>query len=170
MYEIDQKEWDVSVSVSSASLKTLTIKSTDCLESFSFDTPSLVYLSYSDFVAEDYCFHGLFHHVTAKCGDACDCVSRQDRGRSLTSCPLKILEIKGLQGTMKEMNIVKHFLEYFPCLREIKIYMEESDPTQLKVTEGSQVIAEKMEINNKLSSCNIQLLLIGCLYKKWTAQ
>jgi len=71
---------------------------------------------------------------------------------------------------MKEMNIVKHFLEYFPCLREIKIYMEESDPTQLKVTEGSQVIAEKMEINNKLSSCNIQLLLIGCLYKKWTAQ
>ncbi|KAG7543772.1 F-box domain [Arabidopsis thaliana x Arabidopsis arenosa] len=113
---------------------------------------------------------GLLHHVTDKCGDACDCVSREDRGRSLTSCPVKVLEIKGFQGTTKEMHMIKHFLDYFPCLKETKIYMEENDPTQLKVTEVSEVIAEKMELNNKSSSCNIQLLLSGGLYKKWTAK
>ncbi|CAH8277409.1 unnamed protein product [Arabidopsis lyrata] len=113
---------------------------------------------------------GLLHHVTDKCGDACDCVSREDKGRSLISCPVKVLEIKGFQGTTKEMHMIKHFLDYFPCLKETKIYMEENDPTQLKVTEVSEVIAEKMELNNKSSSCNIQLLLSGGLYKKWTAK
>ncbi|KAG7543774.1 F-box domain [Arabidopsis thaliana x Arabidopsis arenosa] len=281
---IHWKELDVTVSVSlsSASLKTLTIKFIECFDTFSLDTPSLVYLSYSDFVAEDYSvakmenlfearinlcvieedisiarapyndlleddeynvvlrfanvgklmngirnvrylvlspdtlevlslccesmpvfknlksltikseesrgwqampvllrnsphletlvLEGLFHYVTDKCGDACDCVSREGKGRSLTSCPVKVLEIKGFQGTMKEMNIIKHFLDYFPCLKEIKIYMEENDPTQLRVPEVSEVIAEMMEHYEKSSSCNVQLLVGGYLYKKWTAQ
>ncbi|CAL9224399.1 unnamed protein product, partial [Arabidopsis halleri] len=52
--DIDWKVWDVTVTVSSASLKTITINRSGFLDSLSFDTPSLVYLCYSDFVAEDY--------------------------------------------------------------------------------------------------------------------
>ena len=104
--------------------------------------------------------------MTNKCGDACDCVSREDKGRSLTSCPVKVLEIKGFQGTTKEMNMIKHFLEYFPCLKELKMYMEENDPAQLRVPEV--ITGEMMERYKKSSSCNVQLLVGGKLYKKWT--
>ncbi|XP_010512119.1 PREDICTED: F-box/LRR-repeat protein At3g58930-like isoform X2 [Camelina sativa] len=37
---------------------------------------------------------GLLHYETDKCGDACDCISREDKGHSLTSCPVKMLEIQ----------------------------------------------------------------------------
>ncbi|CAH8277408.1 unnamed protein product [Arabidopsis lyrata] len=286
LHSIHWKELDVmtvSISLSSASLKTLTIKFIECFDTFSLDTPSLVYFSYSDFVVGDYSvakmenlfearislcvidedislarvpyndlleddeynvvlrfanvgklmngirnvrylvlspdtlevlslccqsmpvfknlkllaikseesrgwqampvllrnsphletlvLEGLFHYVTDKCGDACDCVSREGKGRSLTSCPIKVLEIKGFQGTMKDMNIIKHFLDYFPCLKEIKIYMEENDTTQLRVPEVSEFITgEMMEHYKKSSSCNVQLLVGSYLYKKWTAQ
>ena len=48
--------------------------------------------------------------------------------------------------------------------------MEENDPTQLRVPEVSEVIKEMMEHYEKSSSCNVQLLVGGYLYKKWTAQ
>jgi len=56
MNHIYWKELDVNVhvSVSSASLKTLTIKCIVCLHTKSFDTPSLAYLSYSDYAMGDY--------------------------------------------------------------------------------------------------------------------
>ncbi|XP_020874866.1 F-box/LRR-repeat protein At5g38396-like isoform X2 [Arabidopsis lyrata subsp. lyrata] len=98
---------------------------------------------------------GLLHYVTDKCGDACDCVTREEKGRSLTSCPVKVLEIKRFQGTMKEMHMIKHFLDYFPRLKEIKIYIDENSITP----EVSKVIAERMELYNKLSNCNVQLLV-----------
>ncbi|XP_020880546.1 putative F-box protein At3g58820 isoform X1 [Arabidopsis lyrata subsp. lyrata] len=101
---------------------------------------------------------GLLHHVTDKCGDACDCISREDKGRSLTSCPVKMLEIRGFRGTMKEMTMIKHFLVYFPCLKEMNIYVEENDPTELRVPEVSKCIMQMMEEYNKLSSCNVELL------------
>jgi len=98
------------------------------------------------------------HFVTDKCGDACDCVSREEKGRSLTSCPVKTLEIKEFQGTMEEMYMVTHFLDYFPCLKELKIYIEGNDHTQREV---SEVIAEKIKLYNKSSSCNVQLMVSG---------
>ncbi|CAL9224383.1 unnamed protein product [Arabidopsis halleri] len=271
MVDIVWKDCDVAdVTVSSASLKTITINSSGCLDTLSFDTPSLVYICYSDYVVGDYplakmgnlfearislcvieeditrarapnndwleddednvvlgfgnvgklmngirnirylylspntlevlshcceslpvfnnlkslsiksdesrgwqampvllrnCPHletlvleGLLHHVTDKCGDACDCVSREEKGRSLTSCPVKVLEIKEFQGTMKEMHMIKHFLDYFPCLKELKIYITENDPTKREV---SEVTAEKIKLYNKSSSCNVQLLVSG---------
>ncbi|XP_010431550.1 PREDICTED: putative F-box protein At3g58820 [Camelina sativa] len=92
---------------------------------------------------------GLLHQVTYKCGDACDCVSREDKGRSLTSCPVKVLEIKAFQGRIEEMHMIKHFLDYFPCLKEVKIFMEGNGPTQLRDPEASEVIIEKMKLYNK---------------------
>ncbi|XP_019089372.1 PREDICTED: F-box/LRR-repeat protein At1g52650-like, partial [Camelina sativa] len=83
--------------------------------------------------AETLVLEGLLHYVTDNCGDACDCLSRKEKGRSLTSCPVKLLEIKGFQGTSKEMHMIKHFVDYFPCLEEIKIfYKGENCPLQLR--------------------------------------
>jgi len=107
------------------------------------------------------CLQALLHHVTDKCGDACACVSREEKGRSLKSCPVKVLEIKEFQGTMKEMHMIKHFLDYLPCLKEMKIsYMKKNDhTTQFRVI--PQVIAEMVEHYNKLSNCNVQLVVSG---------
>ncbi|XP_019082695.1 PREDICTED: putative F-box/LRR-repeat protein At5g38386 [Camelina sativa] len=248
---ISRKE---DINVSNASLKSLTIDTSFRSGPYSFDTPSLIYFSYTGFVPNDYtlvkmenlseaqirlfatryevmelmnairnvryldlsgetlevlslccesimpifnnlksltikrdasrgwqalpvlisnCPHletlvieGLLHQVTYKCGDACDCVSREDKGQSLTSCPVKVLQIKAFQGRVNEMHMIKHFLDYFPCLKEVKIFMEGNGPTQLRDPEAFEVIIEKMELYNKLYSCNVQLLVSGNLYKK----
>ncbi|CAF2059523.1 unnamed protein product [Brassica napus] len=102
---------------------------------------------------------GLVHHVTDKCGDVCDCISREDKGLSLTVCPVKEMKMKihGFQGTMEEMAMIKHFLEYFQCLKEMEVYAEENNnPTQLG---GNQRVLEMFELYNKLSSCNVQLFI-----------
>nr|XP_018439444.1 PREDICTED: putative F-box protein At3g58820 isoform X2 [Raphanus sativus] len=109
----------------------------------------------------------LVHHVTDECGDACDCISRDGKGLSLTVCPVKELEIQGFRGTMKEMAMIKHFLDYFPCLKEMEIYVEENDPTQLGNREISKLVQEMFELYNKLSSCNVQLLVNDYLEQKW---
>jgi hypothetical protein len=115
---------------------------------------------------------GVLHNVTDKCGDACDCISREDKGRSLTSCPVKMLEIRGFRGTMKEMTMMKHFLDYFLCLKAMNIYVEENDPTELRFPEVSKCIMQMMEEYNKLSSCNVELLVTDYFYfsEKWTAK
>ncbi|RID54507.1 hypothetical protein BRARA_G01823 [Brassica rapa] len=100
---------------------------------------------------------GLVHHVTDKCGDVCDCISREDKGLSLKVCPVKVMEIYGFRGTMKEMAMIKHFLDYFPSLKEMEVYAEENNnPTQLG---GNQRVLEMFKLYNKLSSCNVQLFI-----------
>ncbi|ESQ38155.1 hypothetical protein EUTSA_v10028613mg [Eutrema salsugineum] len=113
---------------------------------------------------------GLLHYVTDKCGDACACISREDKGRSLTSCPVNRLEIQRFRATMKEMTMIKHFLDYFPCLKRMDVYIEENEPTQLRNSEVSDHILEIFELYNKLSSCNVRLLVSDYLDEKWTAQ
>ncbi|KAG2324766.1 hypothetical protein Bca52824_007494 [Brassica carinata] len=99
---------------------------------------------------------GLVHRVTDKCGDVCDCISREDKGLSLKLCPVKVMEIHGFQGTMEEMAMIKHFLDYFPCLKEMEVYAEENNnPTQLE----NQRVLKMFELYNKLSSCNVQLFI-----------
>ncbi|XP_019099951.1 PREDICTED: LOW QUALITY PROTEIN: putative F-box/LRR-repeat protein At3g58880 [Camelina sativa] len=208
--------------VSSASLKTLTIGSANSLHTLSFDTPNLLCLNHSALVREDYplvnleklveahikldrgismydnvpkllsgicsvqklylspgtlevlglccqampvfnnltfldiesnmnilwkampvllknCPHletlvmkgGLVHCITDYCGDACTCKSRKEKGRSLTSCPVKRLEIREFQGRSIEMDMIKHFLDYFPCLKDMEIYVEDGRPEHL---------------------------------------
>jgi len=82
---------------------------------------------------------------------------------------VKKLEIRGFRGTMKEMTMIKHFLVYFLCLKEMNIYVEEYDPTELRFPQVSKVIIQMMEEYNKLSSCNVQLLITDYLSEKWTA-
>lgn len=114
---------------------------------------------------------GLLHYVTDKCGDACPCIAREDRGRSLRSCPVKMLEIQGFRGTMKEMNMIKHFLEYFPCLKRLDVFVEDNDPTQLRNDQVSELVIEMFELYSKLwPSSNVKVLVSDFLDAKWTAQ
>jgi hypothetical protein len=87
---------------------------------------------------------GLLHSVTDKCGDACDCISREDKGRSLISCPVKKLEVRGFRGTIREKEMIRHFLEYFPCLDEMEIDAEENDSTNFEVPRILKVVAYRL--------------------------
>jgi len=106
-----------------------------------------------------FCFQGLVHHVTDKCGDACDCIFRKDKGRSLKSCPVKVVEIKEFRVTMKEMHLIEHFLDNFPCLKEMKIYREEYDPSPFgNDPQVDDLILDMIEEYKDIYSCNVQLL------------
>ncbi|CAH8390336.1 unnamed protein product [Eruca vesicaria subsp. sativa] len=89
---------------------------------------------------------GLLHHVTDKCGDVCDCISLEDKGRSLLSCPVKKLEIRGFQGTVREKEMIRHFLESFPCLDVMEVYADQNanDPTNLEENRFYKIIAYKV--------------------------
>ncbi|XP_009150780.2 F-box/LRR-repeat protein At3g58930 [Brassica rapa] len=91
---------------------------------------------------------GLLHHVTDKCGDVCDCITREDKGRSLSSCPVKKLEIRGFQGTVREKEMIRHFLESFPCLDEMEVYADQSDndPTNVEVNRIYKIVAYKVHV------------------------
>ncbi|CAH8259110.1 unnamed protein product [Arabidopsis lyrata] len=113
-------------------------------------------------------FEGLVHDVTDKCGDACDCIYRKEKGRSLKSCPVKVVEIKEFRVTMKEMHLIEHFLDNFPCLKEMKIYREEYGPSQFRNDPAVyDLILDMIEEYKDLYSCNVQLLE-PC--DKWTEQ
>ncbi|OAP07106.1 hypothetical protein AXX17_AT2G19500 [Arabidopsis thaliana] len=71
---------------------------------------------------------GLLHCVTFDCGDACNCISREEKCRSLASFPVKRLEIREFQGQLREKNMIKHFLYYLPCLKEMDIYVKDDLP------------------------------------------
>ncbi|CAG7890727.1 unnamed protein product [Brassica rapa] len=102
---------------------------------------------------------GLVHHVTKQCGDACDCIHKKHKGRSLKSCPVKMFVIRGFTGTMKEMNMIEHFLDYFPCLEEMNIYIEEDVPTPLKYDrQFAERVLEMIEEFDYSYKCNVQLL------------
>jgi len=110
--------------------------------------------------------------VTNKCGDACDYVSREDKGRSLVSCPVKKLQIKGFRGTIRELEMIKHFLYSFRCLEKVEIYAEEKGRTRtdLEVPGMFELIARMLRLYNEFYSCDVQFLVRSSLDKKWTAQ
>ncbi|CAA7024411.1 unnamed protein product [Microthlaspi erraticum] len=93
---------------------------------------------------------GLIHDVTDKCGDACPCISREDRGLSLKSCPVNRLEIQEFRGTMKEMVIIKHFLDFLPSLKRFDVFVEDDEPTQLRNAELSNCVVEMFALYGKL--------------------
>lgn len=116
------------------------------------------------------CFQGLLHLVTDTCGDVCDCISREDKGRSLTSCPVKRIEIQGFIGTMREITMINHFLDYFPCLKEIDITVEGYGPTKIGVPEVTDLKVQMMKLYKKSLSCNVEIAVCESLFRKLLAQ
>ncbi|KFK22618.1 hypothetical protein AALP_AAs68706U000100 [Arabis alpina] len=108
---------------------------------------------------------GLLHFKTDKCGDACDFVSRADKGRSLASCPVKKLKIQRFRGTIRELVMIKNFLDSFSCLKEMNIYAEEDYPTNLDFN------VKTLRLYNNCCTCDVQFKARGrwLLHKKWTS-
>ena len=84
--------------------------------------------------------------MTDKCGDVCDCISREDKGRSLLSYPVKKLEIREFKGTVREKEMIRHFLESFPCLDDMEVYADQNgnDPTNVEVNRIYKIVAYKV--------------------------
>jgi len=100
---------------------------------------------------------GLDHYITNRCGDVCVCY---DTDESITSClsssQVKVLEILSYQGTTRELNQMKHFLEKLPCLELVKIC----------VVNNSNNLQTTMEMRNLMmlprasSKCKIQVKVL----------
>lgn len=110
------------------------------------------------------------HCETDKCGDACDCISREDKGRSLRSCPVKKLKIKEFRGTNRELEMIEHFLKSFPCLTETEIYARDNGPTELKVRKDFERANERIKLYDELYTSHVNFLmahsLINCLQNR----
>ncbi|CAH2060484.1 unnamed protein product [Thlaspi arvense] len=65
---------------------------------------------------------GLLHRVTDKCGDSCICISPEEKGRSLVSCPVKRLETRELEIYIKDDPL--HLQQNPNLLQELMRYNE----------------------------------------------
>ncbi|CAF1807382.1 BnaC04g04850D [Brassica napus] len=96
---------------------------------------------------------GLIHDVTSMCGPSLGC------------CPVKVMKIHGFQGTVKGMTMIKLFLDYLPCLEEMRVYVQEendSPATELEENHGvSKRVLEMFQLYNKSSRsrCNVKLMV-----------
>lgn len=72
-----------------------------------------------------------------------------------------MIQIKGFRGTKREMGMIKHFLESFPCLKEMEIYAEdEDDLSDYEVPVNFEYIVKMVNLYNGLSSCHVRFLLV----------
>ncbi|CAA7024404.1 unnamed protein product [Microthlaspi erraticum] len=86
---------------------------------------------------------GLIHDVTDKCGDACPCISREDRGLSLKSCPVNRFDV----------------------------FVEDDEPTQLRNTELFNCVVEMFKSTTSCRRAAISSSWFSdFLEKKWKAQ
>lgn len=109
-----------------------------------------------------FCFQGLIHYVTDDCGDACGCISREDKGRcSLVSCPVKKIQIHGFEMTVPEMKVIRHFLVSLQCLKEMKIYAKENDPTNLPLPAMFELIEMAMKFYSQEFKCDVSFIRPG---------
>lgn len=70
---------------------------------------------------------------------------------------------------MKEIKIIKHFLDYFPCLKEIEITVQGYGPTQPDVPEVIDLQVQMMKLYKKSLSCNVEIMVCESLYNKLNA-
>ncbi|EOA27120.1 hypothetical protein CARUB_v10023220mg [Capsella rubella] len=98
-------------------------------------------------------FKGVEHYMTTKCGDACVCSgSWVSRASCLSSSRVKRLEIWGYQGTMRELNQVRHFLNKLPCLELVEI----RPVNNIQVPIDIQYL---MKLPRASSNCKIQAII-----------
>ncbi|KFK35125.1 hypothetical protein AALP_AA5G239800 [Arabis alpina] len=112
------------------------------------------------------CFQGLLHVVTDTCGDVCDCISRENKGRSLVSCTVKRIVIQWFIGAMREITMIHHFMDYFPCLKQIVVSFKRYGPTKLDVPEVTDLKVQMMELFEKSFICNVEISVCESLYEK----
>ncbi|CAA0405702.1 unnamed protein product [Arabidopsis thaliana] len=112
---------------------------------------------------------GLLHKVTYRCGNACACTSKPKKrylykryeddsptseveGRCcLSTCRVKVLEISGYGGSLREVKQMEHFLRKLKYLETVKIGVEEDNDSE-------HLRTELMTLDIASSKCNIQFI------------
>ncbi|EFH54505.1 predicted protein [Arabidopsis lyrata subsp. lyrata] len=162
MANMEWRESDESETMSSASLRKLSIHGTGVEEfenpkSISFDTPSLLYLNYSDLVAEDYplvkmgkLFQARINLIVKnedqikRIREPNNDLLEDDEGDVVLQFGNVKLQVSGFRGTIREKEMIRHFLEYFPCVDEMEIDAEEDDSTNFEVPRILKIVAYKL--------------------------
>ncbi|KAF8046370.1 hypothetical protein N665_3764s0001 [Sinapis alba] len=111
---------------------------------------------------------GLLHSISDTCGDVCVCLSKWNKGWSLMTCHVKKIRILGFRGTIREVHMIKHFLDYLPSLKELEIVAEEYEDTLFDVPKWLELVEETLRYFNEKSSCNVIFRVHAFLYWKWT--
>ncbi|KAL0725433.1 hypothetical protein Bca4012_040032 [Brassica carinata] len=106
----------------------------------------------------------LLHSITDACGDVCVCVSKWNKGWSLMSCHVKKIRILGFRGTIREVHMIKHFLDYLPSLKELEIVAEEKGDTLFDVPKWLEIVEDTLMHFNEKSSCNVIFWMHAPLY------
>ncbi|CAA7031937.1 unnamed protein product [Microthlaspi erraticum] len=97
---------------------------------------------------------GLLHEVTRKCGNACCCISKLKYKESccLSASRVRVLEISGYGGRIKELKQMRHFLGKMKYLETVKISVEE------KSKKKKYLRANIMSLHRASSKCNIHFI------------
>lgn len=110
----------------------------------------------------------LLHSITDECGDVCVCLSKRNKGWSLMSCHVNKIRILGFRGTIREMHMIKHFLDYLPSLKELEIVVEEKEDTMFGIPKWLDIVEETLKHFNETSSCNVIFWMHAFLYRRLT--
>ncbi|CAF2265288.1 BnaCnng57020D [Brassica napus] len=110
----------------------------------------------------------LLHSITDACGDVCVCLSKWIKGLSLKSCHVKKMRISGFRGTIREVHMIKHFLDYLPSLKEMEIVVEENEDTMFDIPKWLDIVGETLMHFNETSSCNVIFWMHAFLYRRLT--
>lgn len=126
------------------------------------------------FVVFFFFFQELLHSITDACGDVCVCLSKWNKGLSLMSCHVKKMRILGFRGTIREVHMIKHFLDHLPSLKEMEIVVEENEDTMFDIPKWLDIVGETLMHFNETSSCNVIFWMHAFLYRrltrKWSPQ
>lgn len=110
----------------------------------------------------------LLHSITDECGDVCVCLSKRNKGWSLMSCHVNKIRILGFRGTIREVHMIKHFLDYLPSLKELEIVVEEKEDTMFGIPKWLDIVEETLKHFNETSSCNVIFWMHAFLYRRLT--
>ncbi|KAJ0241925.1 F-box domain-containing protein [Hirschfeldia incana] len=84
----------------------------------------------------------------------------KDKGRSLSSCPVKKLQIRGFKGTVREKEMIRHFLESFPCLDEMEVYADSqndnNDPSNVELNRIYKIVAFRIHKVEEVAGAVLQ--------------
>ncbi|ESQ46929.1 hypothetical protein EUTSA_v10027744mg [Eutrema salsugineum] len=88
------------------------------------------------------------HYGEREDGWICQCVSEYS---FLLSCPVEVLKIKEYNGSIEELEQVKHFVEKMSCLELVEVHAQVAGDKKL------QVMADLLMLPRGSSKCKIQV-------------
>lgn len=84
------------------------------------------------------------------------------------ACPVNKIQIQGFRGTIREVHMIKHFLDFCPSLKEMEIIVETKVPTLFEIPKWLEIVEDTLMQYNEMSSCTINYRVLAPLYWRWT--